>query len=209
MNLRVLFIGLWLGSATMAQAAGTTDTDKLLDTCRACHGAKGEGNPALFAPALAGQRPEYLARQLSNFKVGKRGYHRDDAHGNTMRAIAKPLSDGDIIALANHFAHQLPPAPVAGNAAAAVDIVAGKVRYLGTCAMCHGEKAEGYAQLQSPALRGLAGDYLTAQMAGYVKGWRGDAGDYDQPSQWMRSIAAQVSDPVELANIVAYITTLR
>ncbi len=51
--------------------------------------------------------------------------------------------------------------------------------------------------------------YLISQVHNYVKGWRGDAAQFDKPSLWMRSIAAQVSDPVELRNIAAYIASLR
>ena len=38
-------------------------------TCVACHGAVGEGNAALNAPALAGQQAAYLERQLQPFQV--------------------------------------------------------------------------------------------------------------------------------------------
>ena len=39
--------------------------------CAACHGADGNaGSPAY--PKLAGQHPEYLAKQLAEFKSGKR-----------------------------------------------------------------------------------------------------------------------------------------
>lgn len=206
MSLRALLLGIWISSATLVYAADLSPAARRLDTCRTCHGAQGEGNPLLAAPALAGQREEYLVRQLHNFKSGKRGYHRDDRHGNTMRGIASTLSDDEITALAKHFA-TLAVAPA--GAAIKGDVAAGKARYLGTCAMCHGEKAEGYLPLQSPSLRVLNSEYLSAQMHSFVKGWRGDASEFDQPSLWMRSIAAQVSDPVELANIIAYIKSLR
>ncbi len=59
--------------------------------CGACHGAHGEGSQALGAPPIAGQDAAYLARQLANFKSGKRGYHPDDKGGAGMRAVANAL----------------------------------------------------------------------------------------------------------------------
>ena len=53
------------GSAAAGQAAYAV--------CAACHGANGEGNPALNAPKLSGQHAWYLKRELQNFKNGARG----------------------------------------------------------------------------------------------------------------------------------------
>lgn len=77
------------GDATLA-AKGK---DKA-STCLGCHGASGEGNGQF--PRLAGQHPEYLAKQLADFKSGLR---KNDA----MKAIAANLSEDDIKALAAFF----------------------------------------------------------------------------------------------------------
>ena len=60
----------------------------LYTTCVACHGAKGEGNKALNAPAIASQEAWYIARQLKNFKEGIRGTHEKDMYGMQMRPMA-------------------------------------------------------------------------------------------------------------------------
>jgi cytochrome c553 len=73
---------------------------------------------------------------------------------------------------------------------------------------CHGLHAEGYMPLQSPSLRVLGSDYLTAQMGSYVNGWRGVLPKSEQPAVWMHSIANQVLDATQLANIFAYVATL-
>ena len=65
--------------------------------CAACHGAKGEGNEALNAPAIAGQQDWYLARQLYNFKNGIRGSDPNDNYGQQMRPMAMALADEDAI----------------------------------------------------------------------------------------------------------------
>ncbi len=105
MTLRLLCLLLSV-LATGTSTAG--EIDKLLVTCSGCHGADGAGNPALFAPPLAGQRSDYLARQLRNFKAGIRGYHREDRNGSTMRAIAATIKEEEIAALSAHFAALTP-----------------------------------------------------------------------------------------------------
>jgi cytochrome c oxidase subunit 2 len=61
--------------------------------CGACHGASGEGNMALNAPALVGIDDWYIKRQLSNFKQGIRGAHKNDTNGNQMMLMASLLND--------------------------------------------------------------------------------------------------------------------
>lgn len=61
--------------------------------CSACHAASGLGNPPLNAPRLAGIDPVYLARQLSAFRGGLRGYHADDKPGRQMRAALGMLPE--------------------------------------------------------------------------------------------------------------------
>jgi cytochrome c553 len=62
--------------------------------CLGCHGSSGEG--AGQFPRLAGQHPDYLAKQLADFKSGSR-------KNETMQAIAGNLSDEDMTALAAFF----------------------------------------------------------------------------------------------------------
>ena len=76
-------------------------------TCGACHGAGGEGNPALNAPRLAGQSDWYLVRQLEKYAAGARGYASVDTFGQQMRAATAVL-DGeedirDVVAFINTF----------------------------------------------------------------------------------------------------------
>jgi cytochrome c553 len=61
--------------------------------CGACHGGKGQGNPALGAPRIAGQPAAYLARQLSAFTSGARGGANGDRYGAQMRAVVRMLPD--------------------------------------------------------------------------------------------------------------------
>jgi cytochrome c553 len=67
-------------------------------TCESCHGAKGEGNQTIGAPALAARTDWYLVTQLQNFKAGL----RENAQ---MRAIVASLPDtqsiDDVVAYIN------------------------------------------------------------------------------------------------------------
>jgi len=62
--------------------------------CLGCHGSNAEGNGQY--PRLAGQRADYLANQLANFKAGVR-------KNGQMQAIANTLSEEDMQALAAYF----------------------------------------------------------------------------------------------------------
>jgi cytochrome c oxidase subunit 2 len=70
---------------------------KLYETCAACHGARGEGNAALQAPALAARSDWYLVAQLKNFRDGIRGADSRDALGAQMRALVGTLRDDQAI----------------------------------------------------------------------------------------------------------------
>ena len=71
---------------------------KVYETCVACHGARGEGNAALQAPALASRSDWYLVAQLVNYREGLRGADERDTYGAQMRAIAVTLADDAAIA---------------------------------------------------------------------------------------------------------------
>ena len=70
---------------------------QLYQTCAACHGAKGEGNAMLQAPALASRSDWYLVTQLQNFKKGLRGADSRDTLGAQMTAISGTLPDDQAI----------------------------------------------------------------------------------------------------------------
>ncbi len=65
--------------------------------CAGCHGANGISAVPLY-PNLAGQKEQYLIKQLKAFRDGERTEP-------TMAAMAKPLSDADIENLAAYYAN--------------------------------------------------------------------------------------------------------
>jgi cytochrome c oxidase subunit 2 len=82
-----------------------THGKKLYATCASCHGAKGEGNASLQAPALAARSDWYLVTQLTNYQKGLRGVDERDKYGAQMRAIVTTLADEkaivDVVAYIN------------------------------------------------------------------------------------------------------------
>lgn len=68
---------------------------KLAVTCAACHGEKGLSQNPLW-PNLAGQKKEYLVKQLQDFKAGRRV-------DPLMAPMAGTLSERDVEDLAVYF----------------------------------------------------------------------------------------------------------
>ena len=64
--------------------------------CAGCHGANGISAVPLY-PNLAGQKEQYLVKQMKAFRDGTRA-------DPVMSPMAKPLSDADIENLAAFFA---------------------------------------------------------------------------------------------------------
>jgi len=79
-------------------AAAAPPAQAKVHLCVACHGEDGIGRDPSW-PNLAGQKPDYLARQIAAFRDGTR---RNDM----MVPLVAELSDADIEALAAWYAAQ-------------------------------------------------------------------------------------------------------
>lgn len=64
-------------------------------TCAGCHGANGVSGNTLW-PNLAGQKAGYLAKQMKDYRDGRRS-------DPMMTSMMKPLTDDDIANLAAYF----------------------------------------------------------------------------------------------------------
>lgn len=85
-----------LAVAATAARAEEADLSRLVLECEPCHGLDGIAKDS-EVPHLAGQNLLYLINQLHAFRSGRRK-HRE------MDAMARPLSDAEIEALADYFA---------------------------------------------------------------------------------------------------------
>jgi len=187
----------------MCSAASlAADGANLFAPCIACHGSKGEGNPSLNAPAIAGQDAAYLERQLRNFRSDVRGTHKSDTLGAQMRVFALALGDDAAITKIARFVAGLPKTvnatPARGN------LHNGKNLYNGNCGTCHGGKAEGNPALKSPRLAGLDAAYLKRQFAHFRDGVRG-TNSQDVPGRQMAMMAKTLPNERDLDDVIAFI----
>jgi cytochrome c oxidase subunit 2 len=202
-------IAFWLlaGAAfaerdTKVDVRGDAENGKnLYVPCVACHGAQGEGNPALNSPALGGQDGAYLSRQLEQFRSGSRGSDPADTYGAQMRAMAATLSAetavADVVAYISTF-------PAVSSAAGGAANRNGENQYNAACGACHGSRAEGNPRLNAPRLAGLTGDYLRRQYQNYASGLRGSdpADTYGRQMQMMSSMLASEQDLDDVINFI-------
>jgi cytochrome c553 len=166
-------------------------------TCVACHGA--DGNSALpTTPKLAQQHPEYLVKQLQEFKAGKRV-------NATMQPLASQLSDADMKNIA-YWAASQKAKPGFGKdkdlVAAGEKIYRGGImdRQVAACAGCHSPDGVGIPA-QYPRLAGQHADYVYAQLVAFGNGTR-------KNSPQMAAIASRMSDR-EMKAVADYIAGLR
>jgi cytochrome c553 len=76
------------------------DIETEVSACIACHGPTGRGNAPAAYPALAGQHAAYTAKQLNDYKSGKR---TSDGDSQIMRNITARLSQDEIAAVAAYM----------------------------------------------------------------------------------------------------------
>jgi cytochrome c553 len=172
--------------------------------CAACHAADGNSQIAVN-PKLAGQIPEYLHKQLTNFKpaAGKKA-ERDNP---VMAGMVAGLSPEDMRNLAAYFAGQV----ANPGAAKSKDLVAlGQKIYRGgiaskgvaACASCHGPNGAGMPA-QYPRLSGQHAEYVEVQLKAFRSGERAN-----DPGSMMRGVAEKLSDR-EIQAAADYIAGLR
>jgi cytochrome c553 len=170
---------------------------KFTAVCAACHGADGNsGSPA--NPKLAQQHPEYLVKQLREYKSGVR-------KNAIMQGMAAGLSDDDM----KNMAHWLASKKAKPGFAKDKELVAlGERIYRGgiadrqvaACAGCHAPNGAGIPA-QYPRLSGQHADYTVAQLTAYREGGR-------QNSLQMTQVAAKLNDR-EIRALADYIAGLR
>ena len=98
--MRLLSIALALSLAGAANAADLeAGKKKAAEVCAACHGPDGNKPSAPDQPILAGQHEDYLARALTDYKIGRR-------NNPIMKGFAGQLSKKEIEDLAAWFASQ-------------------------------------------------------------------------------------------------------
>lgn len=169
------------------------------NVCIACHAI--DGNSVITAnPKLAGQHPEYLYKQLTNFKSGERA-------NAVMSGMAGMLSDADMHAVAEYFSKQtlnLGQAKTNGAGSLGEKIYRGGIQAnsVPACASCHGPAGDGLP-VKYPRLGGQHTDYVLNQLRQFRLGARAN-----DEAKVMRTIAAKLTDQ-EMEAVADYIQGLR
>ncbi|MEI6761552.1 MAG: c-type cytochrome [Betaproteobacteria bacterium] len=165
--------------------------------CAACHGADGNsGTPV--NPKLAQQHPEYLVKQLQEFKSGKRA-------NAVMSGMAATLTEADM----KNVAYWLNSKAAKPGFAKDKELVAlgeriyrGGIadRQIAACAGCHSPNGAGIPA-QYPRMAGQHAEYTAAQLTGFRDGVRKNAIQ-------MTQVAAKLNDR-EIKAVSDYIAGLR
>lgn len=189
---------LTVSAEVLAEAPAQKSAEQTINTvCAACHGA--DGNSAItLNPKLAAQHPEYLEKQLTEFKSGKRA-------NAVMSGMAAGLSEQEIKDIAAYFAAKklnLAQATKNGAGSLGEKIYRGGIVAAGVpaCASCHSPNGAGLPK-QFPRLSAQHADYTLAQMKAFRSGERANA-------PMMMAIAAKMTD-AEMAAVADYIQGLR
>jgi cytochrome c553 len=209
----VRLIAAALASACMSAAAygeGAVKGDpakaqQLVTTvCAACHGPDGN-SPIPANPSIAGQHPEYVYKQLVNFK--SEGGKPAERPSPVMTAMMANLSKEDMANVAAYFASKEAKPREARNAEL---VKIGQTIYRGgvisrgvaACASCHGANGAGIPA-QFPRVGGQHAQYTSDQLKAFRTGARAN-----DPNAMMRTIATKLTDR-EIDGLAQYIQGLR
>jgi cytochrome c553 len=209
MKLATLLAGLLLALTTIAAsaddahapAAAKPDMAKGEATsngvCAACHTNDGSrGSPA--NPILQGQHPEYIVKQLTEFKADKR-------QNPIMKGFAAQLSEQDMRNVAAFYGSKQAKPGFAKNkdlVTLGEKIWRGGIadRRIAACAGCHGPNGAGIPA-QYPRLAGQHADYTEAQLRAFRSGAR-------KNSPQMIGVTLEMTDK-EISAVADYIAGLR
>jgi cytochrome c553 len=203
-----LLSGLLLASAAVAIEPSTAKTAPAkpdlvkgqttsTQVCVACHTADGSrGSPA--NPILQGQHPEYLYKQLTEFKSGAR-------NNAIMKGMAGTLGEEDMKNVAAFYASKQAKPGFAKDkdlVALGEKIYRGGIadRQIAACAGCHSPNGAGMPA-QYPRLAGQHSDYTELQLINFRSGLR-------KNSLQMTGVAAKMNDR-EIKAVSDYIAGLR
>ena len=203
MSIARLMLAATLASSSLSVVAQDKKPDlakgeaSFATVCAACHGADGNsGTPE--NPKLAGQHPQYLVKQLQEFKSGKR-------NNAIMKGFATTLSDDDMVNISHWLASKQAKSGFAKDKALVAlgeKIYRGGIaeRHIAACAGCHSPNGAGIPS-QYPRLSGQHADYSKSQLIGFRDGVRAN-------SVPMTGVAARMNDR-EIRAVADYIAGLR
>jgi cytochrome c553 len=187
-----------LAWTTAADAADAARAEEIVQgKCFICHGADGESSSPVF-PRLAGQNAAYVARQLADYKAGKR-------KSTTMAPMVEDLTPADFTALGAYFAarptHYHPVEdPDLAQVGRFVYLRGNPYSGVAACATCHGPTGQGSDTL--PRLAGQHAQYVENQLKQFNKRER------TNDNAVMHAIASKLSE-LEVKAVASYLSGLK
>ncbi len=203
--LRALALSALVITACGAQAQDAAKAQQIAgQVCAACHAADGN-SVAAANPKIAGQIPEYLHKQLADFK-GRDG-KKPLRQSPIMTPMVANLSEADMKQLAAFYSgQQIKPAAASDKELAGLGqkIWRGGIAATGVpaCAGCHGPDGAGIPA-QYPRLSGQFAEYIAAQLKLFRDGARAN-----DPNATMRGVAARLSER-DIRAVAEYAAGLR
>ena len=201
-----------LASSFASFAAGSAVSGQTkAAACFACHGPDGNSLADIW-PKIAGQVPEYIFKQLQDFKAGRRSNEQ-------MSPMAQPLSEQDMADLAAFFSSQkVKPGEGKKELLAQGEKLFNKGKGQSTtgvviaCVGCHGLGGGGNRNWRSaysnmptvlaPAIGGQHPAYVAKQLKAYR-----DSSRTNDIASTMRNIAGRLDDK-DIAAVSEFIATL-
>ena len=190
-----------LGLALLGQAAQASEHARAEEIvqgqCFVCHGVDGESSSPLF-PRLAGQNEAYLARQLRDYRSGKRV-------STAMQPMVAALSEDDFVALGRYFAsrpthlHEVAD-PELAQVGAYVYKRGNAYSGVAACAGCHGPN--GYGTNHLPRVAGQHAQYTEKQLREFNSRAR------TNDNTVMHTAASKLTE-LELKAVAAYLSGLK
>jgi cytochrome c553 len=139
---------------------------KLFQICAECHGPEGGGNASGWPPAIAGQHPRVIAKELTDFRTGLRWY--DPMERIAGRHVLHTTQDiADVAAYVAGLAPSTDTAPGPGKW-----LERGGRTYASRCQWCHGGQGEGSNERFVPRVAGQQYEYLLRQLHDVIGGRR-------------------------------------
>jgi len=200
MNKWLISIPMILALASGSALAGDAAAGKAKAApCSACHGLDGN-SPNPIWPSLAGQHPDYIEKQIMDFKSGARA----DPLMTPQAALL--ATDQDVADVAAYYSSQNQKA---GTAKADM-VEKGERLYRGgnlangvtACQACHGPAGMGIPAAKFPRISGQHADYVVKQLNAFRDGNRAN-----DPNNMMRMVAKGMSDE-EIAAVAQYVQGL-
>lgn len=192
-----VFLAGPLGAQTAPESPAKRVMEIVESRCILCHGREGESASAVY-PRLAAQHPDYLFKQLKDFRDGRR-------KSDTMSDMVKDIKDDEFAGLAAWFGSRKPAFRQPGDA----DLAAvGKFVFtrgnsfsgVPACSTCHGDNGHGTQQL--PRLAGQHPAYLEVQLKEFGKRERSN------DNAVMHSVASKLTE-LEVRAVSVYIGGLQ